>query len=281
MDKIPYPYIALDNRMFSSTQDLIYFASDNNYSAIDYSFHSNSQKLSDLDKDIKSIECILKSNIKLRYHCPFSKIEFAHSNREFANDSFLLIKKCIEIASHFNGEYLTAHIGLGFKKERDLSYQGAINNLSKLVEYGNKKNVRICLENMTTGWTNNPYSLLSLIKKTGASITFDLGHANSSSWINNNGKTSLEFLKSVSKYIVNAHVYEVEKIDNETSRSYHVAPENLNILQPLLGELIKAKCDWWAIELKDQGETNHTRSLLQSFLSKINPIKNISQQYSN
>ena len=134
--------------------------------------------------------------------------------------------------------------------------------------FGDKKKLTICLENLPSGWTNNPSSFLEIIKKTGASVTFDLGHANSSPWVINNQGSNVQFLRSIAPYIINAHVYEIEKIGEKTLQAYHVAPNNLDLLRPLLLELIGTKCDWWVIELKVQDLVDHTLSLLRSFLDK-------------
>ncbi|PIV24063.1 MAG: hypothetical protein COS40_02925, partial [Deltaproteobacteria bacterium CG03_land_8_20_14_0_80_45_14] len=77
----------------------------------------------------------------------------AHVNKDIADYSFQLLKACVDIATDFGGRYLTTHIGLGFKSPNDLDYENALINLSKLVDYGDKKKLTICLENLPSGWT--------------------------------------------------------------------------------------------------------------------------------
>ncbi|PKM48060.1 MAG: hypothetical protein CVV03_00380 [Firmicutes bacterium HGW-Firmicutes-8] len=262
-----HPTIAISNRMFFLTQDLINYALKTNC-GIDYSFEA--QNLSDLKQEAVYIEKIAREDLDIRYHCPFKSIEFAHVDKNTADYSLQYLRDCVDVAGSFGGKYLTTHIGLGFKSPNNIDYENAVVNLSKLVDYGDKKGITVCLENLTTGWTNNPRAFLELIEKTGASVTFDLGHANSCPSVIENQCTSVEFLRTVDSYLINAHVYEIEKIDEKTLEPYHVAPQNLDIIRPLLLELINnTKCDWWVIELRDQEEVKHTRYLLESFLDEI------------
>jgi len=262
------PTLAISNRIFSSTQDLINYALINKCSAIDYSFHFGINKTPDLKEETVFIENISERGFEIRFHCPFKSIEMAHKNKDFAYYSLQFLKVCVDIAAEFGGNFLTTHIGLGFKSMDELDYQNALRNLSALVNYGSKKGLIVCLENLTSGWTNNPSSFLKLIEDTGAMVTFDLGHANSSPWVLRKEGESVEFLKSVATYIVNAHIYAKEEIEEKTGEPFHVPPETLDSISPLLSALIGTKCNWWLIELKIKEQVDKTLSLLRSFLGR-------------
>ncbi|MEW6376775.1 MAG: TIM barrel protein [Thermodesulfobacteriota bacterium] len=262
------PTIAISNRIFSSTQDLIDYAFENNLWAIDYSFPFDTQNFLDLRKEVVFIEKIAEMGFEIRFHCPFKSIEIAHTDKDFANYSLQILNACVDIAVEFGVRFLTTHIGLGFKSANELDYETSLKNLSSLVNYGERGEITVCLENLTSGWTNNPHSFLELIEKTGASVTFDLGHSNSSPWFIENEGGSVEFLRSIASYIVNAHIYEKEEIDELTGQPYHVPPHDLDSIRPLLLALIDTKCDWWLIELKIQDQVDHTLSLLRSFLDE-------------
>ncbi len=270
-----YPRIAISNRMFNSANELIDFSFVNDYKAIDYSFNAFAQTESDLAKDISFIEKIIKENLIKRFHCPFLRlIDLAHIDDEFASRSLRILKFCVDITSSFGGKYVTVHVGLGRQTTDELSYERALFNLSELVDYANKQNIIICLENLRTGWTNNPESFLKIIENTGSHVTFDLGHANGSPWVINKNGTSVEFLRTVLPYVRNAHVYEIEEDDEETMQSFHVAPQKLDLIIPMLNELINTQCDWWVVELHEHEDVNNTRALLYSFLEETLAVPN-------
>ncbi|MFH1935905.1 MAG: TIM barrel protein [Pseudomonadota bacterium] len=262
------PVIAVSNKSFSSIQELLDYCLKKNLCGIDYTFDSNAINVSDLQRETANIEKIAKEGFEIRYHFQFYSMEIAHADMKKAKRSLEFHKDCIDFTSNFRGKYATIHIGLGIKSINELKYENALANLSELVVYGKEKQITVCLENLTRGWTNNPYSFLEMIEKTGASVTFDLGHANACPWVVDNQGTSVEFLRTFASHVINAHVYEIEKVNDKTLEPYHVAPRKLDFIRPLLSELIRTKCDWWLIELKAQEEVDNTRSLLQSFLDK-------------
>lgn len=260
------PEIALNNRIFDSTETLIEYAKKNGYTAIDYSFPYGLQSVAELHSHPPNLEKIRLEDIRLRFHCPFRSAEIASPNSKKAAASVELLKWCVDMCAIFNGETMTVHIGMGIKSGDHLNYDNAVAGLSELASYGERRNVAVCLENLTKGRTSRPETWLELIEKSGVGATFDLGHANASPCVLEGRTTSLEFLKAVAPHIRNAHVYEIEKI-GENGIPYHVAPENLNVIGPLLSELLNTDCDYWLIELINVGEVEHTRNLLRPFLS--------------
>jgi len=260
------PAIVVSNRAFPSSADLIRYVHEKGCGGIDYSFPYHAHKMADLENDIPWVEAIVASGIEIRYHCPFHDVEFAHAQKDKAERSSVFLKECIDFAGRFKGKYITFHTGLGMKSPDELDHETAIINLAELVKYGSEKGVVVCLENLTKGLTKEPDSFVKIITETKAGITFDLGHANASNWASTPNRTGLDFLEFFSDQVINAHVYEIEKIDPETLQAYHVYPHDLRLIEPMLRELLFKKCDWWLIELPKFEEVEHTRVLLKTFL---------------
>lgn len=261
------PIIAISNSVFFDYDYDSNLVLQKGFGAIFYSFNLKDNMSLYKEKALNDLEIITKSNLDIRYHCPFfSSVELAHGNQDKAERSLNILKQCIDIVHNFGGKFITVHIGLGWGTMEQLSFHRAIANLSDLVEYGAKRDVTVNLENLPNGWTSDPKTFMKLIEKTGASATIDLGHINASPWITENAGSNVDFLKIMAPHIVEAHVYEIERIDKKTSLPYHVAPQNLTVLRPLLQELRKTECYWWLIELNDKLELENTRKLLQSFL---------------
>lgn len=243
-----------------SLLDTLNIAKNNGYIAVDWTIELD--RLSFFKNERASFEKLLeeKDHYEVRYHCPLAKFEIAHINPYISKTSVKLLKKCIDVIKAFDAQYLTLHIG-GASTIEELSWDTAVKNLSELVNYGAKKDVVVCVENLRSGWTSDPVLFSKLVELSGAKITFDIGHANSSVYASSGEVTSLDFLKTISDFVANAHIYEAEDPD-------HIAPDNLSIIGPVLEELVKTPCDWWVVELDDCDSIEKTRSLLQGFLNE-------------
>lgn len=254
------PKIAICAKPQFSLKDTHDIAKNNGYMAVDWSIELN--KLSLFKNERVSFDELLEENVshEVRYHCPLDKFEIAHVNPYISKNSVRLLKRCIEIIKVFNAQYLTLHIS-GASSIEELNWDAAVRNLAELVDYGDKKGVTICLENLKSGWTSDPVLFSKLIDLSGAKVTFDIGHANSSVYAVSGQTSCLGFLAAVSDQVVNAHVYEAED-------PYHIAPQDLTIIRPVLSELIKTQCDWWVVELDERDSIEETRSLLLDFLDQ-------------
>jgi sugar phosphate isomerase/epimerase len=268
MDIPSLPTIAISNKVFPSGQQMIDYCMENHLKGIDYTLNPDAGGVEDLQKDATSIERIIKAGLDIRYHFQFFSQDIADVNPGRAKKSQMFHKECVAFVSHFKAAYATIHIGLGMESVDELNYETALNHLSELVTFGEEKNVVVCLENLTKGWTNHPDGFLDIVEKTNARITFDIGHANACPWVVNGRGTGVDFLHRIASRVINAHIYEIEKIDRSTGRPYHAVPENLDFIGPLLSALARTRCDWWLIELTSQEDVHHTRSLLQAFLTE-------------
>lgn len=249
--------LALCTHIMPSLKAVLSHAQEKGYRAIDYSLDwrlplfsaQNTQRLR---------ETLQGNHLEIRYHLPFGAVDIGHRDRETAMVSLQLLKQCLEIIRNFGGKFATVHIGLGTPIE-DLDWRRSLSNLQGLVEHGEKLGVVVCLENLKHGWTSEPELFLKLIERSGAKVTFDIGHAFSNPHSRNGGTSCVDFIKLVAPKIINAHIYEAEDPG-------HLPPKDLEIISPALTELLKTKCDWWVIELGKKEWVENTRNLLCTFL---------------
>lgn len=254
------PKIAVCTHMIPSIEEVAALARENGSLAIDYSL--DSQNLHACGTDIERLHDLTRgSELEIRYHCFFGDVEIGHTDARHGDTALAKIKEAIDHVQRFGGRYVTLHVGLNSRVHGELDWENALKNLRELVSFGKQRGVTVCLENLKSGFTSEPEPFLKLIELSGASVTFDIGHAISSD-AGKNGACAEEFVRLVSPYIVNAHIYEAEEAPG------HIAPKDLNTIEPVLRELIKTDCGWWVIELGDQEEIRRTRNLIQSFLSR-------------
>lgn len=192
-----------------------------------------------------------------RFHL-YSMLDIGHFDKAKARAAVIAHKELITGISRQGGAYLTIHIGLNYSDD-DLSFEDAKENLAELVRFAQSKNVNLCVENLRRGFTSNPFMFAELIEYSGASVTFDIGHA-TSSLAAANGFGPLEFLELIAHRVVNTHVYEYE-FDGVG----HVAPRDLSVIGPVLAELQGAGCGWWVIELHED-ELCNTRELVYELI---------------
>ncbi|ADG13333.1 Xylose isomerase domain protein TIM barrel [Methanocaldococcus infernus ME] len=160
-----------------------------------------------------------------------------------------VLKHIVDIIS--DHDYLTLHITNG----KDPNIDVLISNLSELVDYARKKDVKICIENLRTGFSSNPNNLIEIADVTGCLITYDIGHVDY--------ENRVKYIEIFSDKIYNVHVYELE-----IPKIGHVAPKNLEKLRPTLDKLLDVGCDFWLIELMDIEEIIRTKKLCEEYLKE-------------
>jgi len=265
------PTVAISNRMFTRTRDLLDYVRRTDCRAVEYSFPKDVRSTADIDGDAVNVGPLVEAGLTIRYHCPFFEVELARADRQAARADLEIFKRCADVAADHGGQWLNVHVGLTRLPLDVLDYDTALRHMAELVEYGKAKGVNVGLENLTRPWNNDPAVFLEMLEKTRAPAIFDLGHANACPWVEQGRGTSLDFLGMVEHLVRGAHVYEIEKIDPDTGMAYHVYPRDLHMIEGMLERLLDTACDWWLVELNKPDEVDHTRSLLKAFLDKRFP----------
>lgn len=261
------PKIALCN-LFDDIKELKAFALDNNFSGIDWSFNVEELPTSPLE-ETRWIERLSVLNpFEVRYHCPFMKVDLGHEDSSEVSSALTLFQRVIRLVSKANGRFLTLHVGLGHDTTRILSWERTITNLRSLVHYGADRGVRVCLENLAWGWTSKPNLFEKLIRRTGAGVTFDIGHALASESVSNQYFSPEDFVSPHPNRVSNAHIYHTE-----FSGQGHVPPNSIEDIRDRLDILCKIGCLWWVIEIKDAQQLLWTKQIIDDYIEKTFPEK--------
>ena len=257
------PKIALCN-FFSDHDELKRFATANGFDGIDWSF-----ALSDLPKTpadetqwAKDIQALYP--FEVRYHCPFMQVDIGHEDPGRRAGAVDIFKRVIRLVSKVNGRFLSLHVGLGHDSMRMLSWEASIENLQGLVQYARNLGIRLCLENLAWGWTSKPNLFEKLIRRTGAGVTFDIGHARACESVRSQAYASEDFVIPHAERVFNAHVY-----DTEIEGVGHMPPERCEDIARRLQTLLQIGCRWWVIEIRNENELLFTKRLVDDCVAKL------------
>jgi len=177
------------------------------------------------------------------FHAPI--VDLGKAN----NNALNILKNIIDKISDY--DYLTLHI----TNRKEPNIDVLISNLSKLVDYAKKRNVKICIENLRVGFSSNPNNLIEIADLTDCLITFDIGHVDY--------ENRVEYIEIFSDRIYNVHVYELE-----IPKIGHIAPKNLKNLKLTLDKLLDVGCDFWLIELMNIDDIIRTKKMCEEYLKE-------------
>ncbi len=263
------PKLVLCN-IFSDTDRLKAFARDHGFSGIDWSFDLDDLPETPAEESrwVKDLSTL--RDLEIRYHCPFYQIDIGHNDPEEAQKAGSIFRRIIRLVSKAGGEYLTVHIGLGHDSTESLSWGTSIENLRGIVRYGAELRVQVCLENLAWGWTSKPNLFEKLIRKSSASVTFDIGHAHACESVQAQYYDFEDFISPHDGRVLNAHIYHTE-----IPGQGHIPPERLEDIAERLDLLRSVGCNWWVIEIKEPEGLIHTKALLDEYLIRVNSEQQI------
>ncbi len=242
------------------------FALDHGFSGIDWSFDMNDLPETPAEESIWVKSLSVLRPFEVRYHCPFYQIDLGHNDPKDAREAGALFRRIIRLVSKAGGRYLSIHIGLGHDSTEPLSWDTSIGNLKDLVQFGAEHSVKVCLENLAWGWTSRPNLFEKLIRKSGAGVTFDIGHAHACESVLSQQYAVEDFVSPHADRVFNAHIYHTE-----VSGFGHVPPERLEDIEERLGLLQTVGCLWWVIEIKEPAGLLKTKELIDTYLSEPSP----------
>lgn len=248
-------HFALPNIFNQDAGRLADFAYEHGFEGIDWSL-----SLDLVQQDFAERIGRLK-DFELRYHCRFYGIDLAYADQR-AEQSMDIFKRIVRMVSDVGGGQMTVHIGLGHNSDGELDWGKGVENLAALVSFGSDHGVTVCLENLTTVWTSQPDLFESLIKESGAGITFDIGHAHVCQEDRAEGDLCEQYVLPHKERVFNAHIYHTE-----IPWLGHLAPRSLEDIADRLEVLKRATfCNWWVIELADPDEILKTRDFLDRYV---------------
>ncbi len=255
------PKLASPN-LFSETAPLKEFVLDNGFEGIDWTLRpedlprTSSQRAAFVDAMRKL------HPLEVRYHCFFLNTELGDPDPAKAKAALKLFHEACMLVSGVGGRFITVHAGLGRDSSDGLSWTSTTMGLRRLAQLGKNLGLRICLENLASGWTSRPELFAALLQDTGCRATLDIGHAMPRSRVNDDGHRVEDFILAQPERFRNAHVYHEE----DPTRG-HVPPTDLADIQDRLSLLTRLPlCDWWALELRTETDLLQTLSVTHEFL---------------
>jgi sugar phosphate isomerase/epimerase len=261
------PKLAMCN-FFSDTEKLRKFAREYGFSGIDFSL--DLKKLPETpaqeSKWVNDISAL--GPLEVRYHCPFDRIDLGHDDPVKAQAAKDLFCRVIRLISKVGGRYITLHIGLGHDSTEVLSWETTIDNLRQLVDYGRSMSVRVCLENLAWGWTSKANLFEKLIRRSGADVTLDIGHAYACESVQSQQYTVEDFVTPHADRVFNAHIYHTE-----IPGQGHIPPEKKEDIQDRLSLLRAIGCDWWVLEIREVEGLLKTKKIVDEYLAEIKEVK--------
>jgi sugar phosphate isomerase/epimerase len=158
---------------------------------------------------------------------------------------------------------LTIHIGLGRDSTQPLSWEATTDNLARVVQFGASHGVKVCLENLALGWTSRPDLFEKLVRRSGAAVTFDIGHAHASESISSHHYDIEDFVTPHAGFVLNAHVYHTE-----TPGLGHKPPERIEEIEDRLDLLRDIGCNWWVLEIRETDGLLGMKKMTDGYLAE-------------
>ena len=259
------PKLAMTN-FITDLQRLRKFAIGHGFDGIDWSFdleHLPDGPLED-SRWVKLVSAL--EPLELRFHCPFMRLDIGHEDSSEGERAVGVFRRIIQLVSKIGGKYLTLHVGLGRDTTKILSWSDTIDNLRLMVHYGGERGVVVCLENLAWGWTSKPNLFEKLVRRSGAGVTFDVGHAHACEAVRSRQYVEEDFVSPHPDRVYSAHVYHTE-----ISGIGHLPPEDVDDLWDRLEILQRIGCSWWTLEVKDVEGLLKTKSVIEAFLDHSKP----------
>lgn len=239
------PTIALCN-FISDTTALRNMAALHGFSGVDWTFKLEDVPRNRIEESRLLRDISVLNGVEVRYHCAFKGLDLGDDDDRKADAAMEVFKNVCRVVSRLEGTFMTVHLGLGRKSPEGLSWERTISSLADLVGYAEGMGVRLCLENLASGWSSRPQLFEKLIRKTGAGITLDIGHARVCESVRCRIYELEDFVSPYPERVFNAHVYH-EEVDGR-----HIPPGRLDDIRGRLDLLSSLSCGWWVLELREE-----------------------------
>ncbi len=232
----------------------------NGFSGVDWTFKVEDLPGNDFEESRLLRKISSLTPLEIRYHCAFRDTDLGDEDDAKADLAMEVFRKVCRLISKLEGRFMTVHLGLGRKSPEGLSWERTVRSLGDLVDYAQSLSICLCLENLASGWSSRPQLFEKLIRKTGAAITLDIGHARVCQSVQCRMYELEDFVMPHSERVRNAHIYH-EEIDDQ-----HVSPRCLEDLRDRLDLLSSLHCKWWVLELRKEEPLLQTLKVVRQYL---------------
>ena len=264
MNDFPFhrPKLVTPN-LITDPEKMRQFAADDGFDGIDWSFDLAHLPATPAEESRWASRQELLKPFEVRYHCPFLQVDIGHEDKNIQDSAMDIFRRMIRLVSKARRKYLSIHVGLGHNTTKILSWESSIANLRQLVQIGTESGVTVCLENLIWGWSSKPNLFEKMVRRSGASVTFDFGHAWSCEAIESQTYAIRDFVTPHADRVVNAHIYH-----KEISGVGHFPPKTLEDIQDRLDLLKRTPCYWWLLELKNTKDLLKTKNIVEEYLKR-------------
>jgi sugar phosphate isomerase/epimerase len=194
-------------------------------------------------------------------HAPYADLEIGHADPEHALAARRILQDYADAAAELGVHHMNIHVGTFSPDPDEVSFEGAVRQVSLLQEYAARRGVPITVENLRGGPTGDPETFAALLRATGAPVTLDLGHAAGCPWVLEGRGSVLEFMHAIPTPILASHLYLIERDDT------HFPPQTVAEMAPALDLLRERGCDFWLLELHSLETLERTRQVVDEYLS--------------
>ncbi len=253
------PTIAICN-FFPDTATLAKTAAKYGFSGVDWTFTVDSLPRNEIEETRLARDISALNGLEVRYHCAFKGVDLGDEDDRRAGEAMEVLKRACRVVSRLDGRFMTVHLGLGRKSPEGLSWERTLNGLAELVGCARELGVRLCLENLASGWSSRPQLFEKLVRKSDAGITLDIGHARVCQSVQCQIFELEDFVMPHPERVFNAHIYH-EEIDDR-----HVPPVCVEDLRVRLDLLRSLSCNWWVLELREEAPLLETLKIVREYL---------------
>jgi sugar phosphate isomerase/epimerase len=256
------PKLAMCNFM-SDVENLRQIALDHGFSGVDWTFKLEDLPATEIDESRLHRRISRLQPLEVRYHCAFNGVDLGDTDAQKAHEAMGIFRKACHLVSKLDGKFMTVHLGLGRNSYDELSWEHSVDSLADLVRFAEDLGIRVCLENLASGWSSRPELFEKLVRKSNAGVTLDIGHAHVSPSVQNQHYAVEDFVSPHHDRVCNAHVYHEECDDG------HTAPEKLDDMLERLHLLHSLPCDWWVLELRNPNALFSTLEVVRQFFDAV------------
>ena len=253
-----HPKLAMCN-FIPDVENLRKTALDHDFSGVDWTFKLEDLPSSEIDESKLHRRISRLAPLEVRYHCAFNGVDLGDANAQKAHEARAIFRKACRLVYKLDGKFMTVHLGLGRDSYDELSWERSVDSLADLVSFAEDLGIRLCLENLASGWSSRPELFEKLVRKSNAGVTLDIGHARVSPSVQSQHYDFEDFVSPHHERVCNAHIYHEECDDS------HTAPETLDDMLDRLQLLRCLPCDWWVLELRDENALLSTLGVVRQF----------------
>ncbi|MFB3818691.1 MAG: sugar phosphate isomerase/epimerase family protein [Candidatus Methylomirabilales bacterium] len=195
-------------------------------------------------------------------HAPYADMEIGHPDAAHARAATQILTGYIEAAADLGAHHLNLHAGSYAPAPEEFSRDNCLRSLSVLMERAARLGTAVTLENLRQGPTSDPETFTGILRATGIPVTFDLGHAHGSAWVQAGHGSVADVLRAIPTRVLAAHIYFSEL------RDAHVVPSAVADIAEALDGLRAAGCDFWVLELHAPEPLEQTRKVVDEYLAR-------------